>query len=466
MSISKYSPQLAILAVLIVSRLLVSALGLHPDPAIVVDHWQHIDLRFLASDPFGSLWALHTQPPLWNGILALAVAMVGPDGEAVTNLMFGFHLLLTAGGALMLFSLLRHIGMPVLAATIFTSLAICSPNILYFENYIFYPHFTAFLVTLLLWLLVRVRRDGPLWPVAASLGVLTALSLTWAIFHPAFVVLAGATLIAWRHGLSLKSFSLRPATRPTIAIAIAAIVIASLPTIKNAITYGIPSASTWIGMNLAQTIPGGQSGEFVHCDFDTAQREGVAAHPGLPTDHPLLTQAWKNPNAANFNHAGMIATSQRCMDMTKAVILHDPIGWLSFRIETLIGTHQLAPSNYNADPLGWNAIFAPMESAVEATGSFARSLTILWYLVLIYAGVKAIRSNPPLYLSLLGLIAYFTFASHFLNGGEQARMRYTIEPIYLVFSAQLLLAAWRRFGANPGLGKLLGRASAPGLTPS
>lgn len=463
---SRFWPQISVLAVLVVSRLAVSALGLHPDPAIVVDHWQHVDLRFLATDPFGSLWALHTQPPLWNGILALAVAIVGPDGEAVTSLMFGFHLLLTAGAALMLLSILRQFGFSALAATIFASLAICSPNVLYFENYIFYPHFTAFLVTLLLWLLVRVRRDGPLWPVAGALGVLTALSLTWAIFHPAVVALAGAALIAWRHGLSLKSFSLKPATRPVMAIAALAFAISCLPTFKNMAVYGIPSASTWIGMNLAQTIPGGQTGEFIHCDFDIAQREGAAAHPGLPTDHPLLTQVWKHPGAANFNHAGMIPTSQRCLDMTKAVILHDPIGWLSFRIETMIGSHQLAPSNYNADPLGWNAIFAPVENAVDATGSLGRSLTILWYLVLVYVGVKHIRTNPPLYLSLLGVIAYFTFAAHFLNGGEQGRMRYTIEPIYLFFSALMVLGAWRRFGSKLSLGRPRQAASAGGLTPS
>ena len=69
---------------------------------------------------------------------------------------------------------------------------------------------------------------------------------------------------------------------------------------------------------------------------------------------------------------------------------------------------------------------------------------LLWYLALLWFGLKSVRSNPPLYLSLLGVIVYFTLASHLLNGGEQARMRYTIEPIYLLFSAGMLalLVRW------------------------
>ena len=165
---SRYAPQLVLLGVLAVSRLIVHALGFHPDPAIVIDHWQNVDLSFLASDPFAALWTLHSQPPLWNSLLAVAVALVGPDGDAVTHLMYGFNLALTAGAGLMILSILRQFGFSVRAATAFTALAMCSPNVFYFETYIFYPHFTFFLVTLLLWLLVRVKRDGPLWPMAAS----------------------------------------------------------------------------------------------------------------------------------------------------------------------------------------------------------------------------------------------------------------------------------------------------------
>lgn len=441
----RYMPQLAVLTVLVLSRLATHALGLTPDPAIVIDHWQHVDLRILAADPFGALWNLHTQPPLWNGILAIVVAFTGPDGDAATSALYGLNLLMTAGAGLLFLDILRRFGFSPLAATVFTCISILSPNILYFETYVFYPHFTFFLVTLLVWLLMQVKRDGPLWPVAGALGVLTALALTWAIFHPALVALAGAALLWWSRG-----FTLARAARPVIALATLAVFVAALPTIKNMAIHGVPSASTWIGLNIAQTVPGGQTGELALCDFETAHRNAVATHPGSPADHPLLTQTWKRPGAPNMNHPGMIAVSEHCLGLMKDVILKDPIGWTASRIGVLMGTHQLPPSNYNADPLGWDAIFGPAERLTASFGQVSRAAMTLWYLLLIWAGVKCIRANPPLYLSLLGVVAYFTLASHFLNGGEQARMRYTIEPIYLLFSAALLAMATSRFGLLRG----------------
>ena len=215
-----------------------------------------------------------------------------------------------------------------------------------------------------------------------------------------------------------------------------ATIVSALPSVKNQMNYGILSASTWVGLNLAQTIPGGQTGELVKCDFDNAWRDGAAAHPGSLGDPRLLTQIEKRAGTPNMHHAGMIATSRQCLEMTRQIILRDPLAWLSFRMATLSGTHQLSPSNYDADPLGWDAVFGSFE-AVLGFDIAARTAMTLWYLLLIAFAVKCIPSNPPLYLSLLGVIVYFTLASHLFNGSEQSRMRYTIEPLYLFLCAGL-----------------------------
>jgi hypothetical protein len=353
--------------------------------------------------------------------------------------MYAFNLVLTAGAGLLTISILRRFGFSALAAALFVAAAMCSPNIFYFESYIFYPHFTYFLVTLLVWLLVQVRRDGAVWPVAAALGVLAMLSWTWAIFHPVFVGVAGVALVVVHAGWTWKR-----AQRSVVALAGLAFCASLLPTVKNFVVHGTPSASTWMGLNLAQTIPGGQAGAFLQCDFETAQRNAAAARPDVQGGATLLTQVEKRPGAPNMNHIGMIATSKVCFDMTKQVILENPFGWIASRIQVLAGTHQLAPSDYNADPLGWQDLFGPVEQAWASLGAFGRSAMTLWYLVLVWFAAKKIRSGPALYVYLLGFIAYLTLASHFLNGGEQARMRYTLEPIYLFLSAGLMLALWRR----------------------
>ncbi|CAN0289763.1 unnamed protein product, partial [Phaeothamnion confervicola] len=418
----------------ILSRIGIHTLGIEPDSTIVVTHWQHADLHLLASDPFGTLWNLHAQPPLWNGILAIAVSLVGPDGDAVTLAIHAFNIALSAAAGLMVLSMFRTLRFPPIASAVMAMVAVCSPNVVYFEQLAFYPHFTFFLVTLFVWLLLGVQREGPLWRVLAAFGVLAALSWTWAIFHPAFVGLFAVGLALWWGGWK------KPA-RPVYAMAAFAFCVACLPTIKNFATYGVPSASTWIGLNLAQTVPGGQTGALLRCDFLTANRAAIAAPLPPGALHPVLTETSKGPGVPNMNHVGMVEISRQCLGMTKEVMLRDPIGWAGGRLSALAGSHQLPPSNYDRDPVGWDTLMAPFERAWEQGGAAGRILMSVWYVVLCWGAFKSIRTNPPFYLSLLLFIGYFTLASHFLNGGEQARMRYTIEPIYFFLVMTMLASA-------------------------
>jgi len=224
---------------------------------------------------------------------------------------------------------------------------------------------------------------------------------------------------------------------------VAAVAISALPTIKNAVMFGLPSASGWIGLNLAQTAPGGQSGDLARCDFAAAHQASVAE--GAPeTGHPVLTRAWKSSGEPNYNHVGLVERSRDCLALSKDAILADLPGWTGERLAALLGSHQVLASDYDVDPLGWDRVMGPMERAHENLGMAGRAAMILWVLALWWFAVKNIRTNPHLYLLLLLFMGYFTLTAHLLNGGEQARMRYTIEPIYLFLTAGLLASAMRR----------------------
>lgn len=438
LSFSKPVVQICFLVLFGLSRLTIQALGVAPDPAVVVNHWQHVDLAMLASDPIGTLWALHAQPPLWNGVLAIATAVVGPDGDAVTQAIVSLNTVMSACAGLMLMSMLGRLGFGPLAAGVFVLAAMCTPTVIYYELLAFYPHFTFFLIALLAWLLQKVRREGPLWPVASALGVLVALSWTWAMFHPAFIGVMAAMLVWWSRGWVKVAW-------PAMALASVAFAVSTLPSVKNFATYGIPSASTWIGMNLAQTIPGGQSGDLLQCDFATAHA-AAAAKPTTSDLHPLLSQTWRNPDAPNMNHVGMVATSKACLSLTKDVILRDPVAWLFKRIDTMLGSHQLMQSDYDSDPIGWNSSpLKTIEQAHDNLGVVGRSGMILWYLTLWAFAISRARNGSPFYIMLLLVMSYFTLASHMLNGGEQGRMRYTLEPIYLFLTAGAISAAASRY---------------------
>jgi hypothetical protein len=426
------TPTLVFLLLFAVSRLAVSLAGIAPDPDVVLHHWQNLDLVLLHADPLGSLWNLQAQPPLWNAILAVATAVAGPGAEGVTAAMHVFYMLLSAVSGLLFLSLLTQLGVRRITAAVLAAIALSIPSVIYYENVIFYPHLTFFHVMLMVWLLFRIRRDGALWPLFASLGVLLSLSWIWAIFHPAFVALFGAALAWWSRG----------GRRAAAAVALA-VVLAALPTIKNTVVLKTPSASGWIGMNLAQTAPSLAPDQLRYCDFVPAQRD-VASRPVEDNLHPVLTQAEKSSGYPNMNHIGLVARGAECFALAEANIRANSAAWLQKQVVALTGSHQLLPYDYDVDPLGWDAM-APLERAQAQLGAFGRSALIAIYLILAFwAAREAIKgSQRELHLRLLLFIGYFTLASHIANGHEQHRMRYTIEPVYLLLTAGILTAAAR-----------------------
>jgi hypothetical protein len=303
---------------------------------------------------------------------------------------------------------------------------------IYYENLVFYSHLTFFHVMVLVWLLFRIERGGPLWPVISALGVLVSLSWTWAIFHPLFVVLFGALLVWWSRG----------GARAAGAVALA-VMLAALPTVKNAIVLHQASASGWIGMNLAQTAPALTEDQRRHCTFIYAW-EDVSDQPVAAGLHPVLSQKFKSSGQPNMNHIGLMDRGAECAQIAQENIRANPGLWLSQRIAALVRSHQMLPYNYDFNPLGWSAM-APLERVQRQLGALGRSFTLASYILLAFwAAREAIRrQRRELHLALLVLIGYFTFASHIANGDEQQRMRYTIEPAYLLLTAEVLITVWR-----------------------
>jgi hypothetical protein len=426
------SPPLVFLGLFALSRIAISIAGIAPDPAIVGEFWQHLDIALLHSDPLGSLWNLQAQPPLWNAVLALAVAIGGPDAGAVAAIIHAFHIALSAIGGLLFMSVLVRIGTPRFGAAILAAAALCLPSMIYYENLVFYSHLTFVHVMALVWLLFRIERGGPLWPVFSALAVLVSLSWIWAVFHPLFVILFGALFVWWSRG----------GMRAAGAVALAAI-LAALPTAKNAIVFHQASASGWIGMNLAQTAPALTMEQERHCTFIYAWQE-VSSQPVAAGLHPVLTQKFKSSGQPNMNHVGLMDRGAECAKIAQDNIRANPGLWLNQRIEALVRSHQKLPYNYDFNPLGWSAM-APLEQAQQQLGALGRSLTIASYILLAFWAAREVfrGQRRELHLTLLLLLGYFTFASHIANGTEQQRMRYTIEPVYLLLTAEALMAAWR-----------------------
>lgn len=428
------------LAAFALSRLLVAMAGIAPDPALIANHWQHADLALLASDPAGTLWTLHAQPPLWNAVLAAAVALAGPESHAATAAMHALHLALSMGAGLLTLSTLQRLGFGRWTALAIAIAASVTPSAIYYEKLIFYPLFTVFLVTLLVWLLARVRREGPLAPAFGALAVTVALAWTWAVFHPVFIAAFGAGLILW--------LGRRPAL---IAAALAALALSALPTLKNAALFGVPSASSWLGMNLAQTAPGLTPAQREACDFFPAHWNAARQPPPPGMTHPSLTQGHKASGDPNFNHAGLIARSQACASLAKDDILAHPLDWARGRLEALIGSHQKRPWAYDIAPSGWREAMGWLGGMLESSGALGRIAGLALYAGLWLWALRRQGPDRPLILMLALIAGWFTFATHIANGGEQERMRFTIEPVYMIWMALAARDLWAAFTARRNL---------------
>ncbi|MEM8788549.1 MAG: hypothetical protein AAGE76_09830 [Pseudomonadota bacterium] len=394
-------------------RLMAWALGWRADPGVVLGHWQHADLALLAEAPWQTLWLLHAQPPGWNGILALAAAWAGPDPAAAAAFVhIAFTILSALAGAALAAAAVRF-GVRPWLAVLGVVLVLASPSVLYYERYVFYPHLTWVLIAALIWLLARGSM--------AAMAVPVALAWIWALFHPAFVVLWGAVFWLTR--------------RRGGAWILGGVLLAALPTVHNLTVFQVPSASSWVGLNLVQTAPGLTVRQRQTCDFYLFQR-GLA--PG--TGPEVLAAVRKRAGPPNLNHAALIDRARICQHLALRAIRDDPAAYLAGRLTAVAKTHGVRPFEYAFGPAK-----PPALRAMETWAARIRPLSQAFYAVCWLWLLILLRGPHRGAFALLALVAFWvTFAGHFANGTDQERMRYTIEPIYALLA---LLVAERFISA-------------------
>lgn len=432
-----------------VSRLLLAAAGVGPVAGLVLAHWQNLDVGLLASDPWGALANLQSQPPIWNAVLAAAIAISGQDAGAISLTIHIAWIALSACAGLMLLDAARRLGAKPRLAFALGLLAVCSPSTLYYENLIHYPHLTFFLVAALVWLTVRAIEPGGGVAFWGALATLTLLACTWAVFHPAFVgfYAGGLALCRWRAtGLSSARRALA-----MLAPAVFATALAAAPTAHNAMRFGLPSASGWIGLNLAQTATHLAAAERRHCDFALAWGDAARNAPARPDLHPALSAATKAGGEPNLNHWTMLERSRDCLALARGDMAAHPFDWAAGRVAAMVRSHQLMPWDYDFDPDGWTSAMAPVLKLQTAAGPLAPIATLGWHLFMWAWLVRAMMVGPRRDINLLLalLIGFFTLATHLANGAEQERMRYTVLPAYLLVTAQIAVAIASRRRSRP-----------------
>lgn len=315
--------------------------------------WQMVPYEALVDDPAGSLWHLHTQPPLWN-LQAGVVGAVSPGttvGHAAVSLVTGCVL------AAAVCATLRRFGASTWTAWALTAAATLNTQVLVYAFRPQYDLAVAALIAVLVWSVARLEPAGSAELQRASLlvpvSLATALVLTRALYHPLWLVVV-AVVVGWRTRRTLD-------VRRAVACLAVPLVLVGGWVVKNEVVVGRATMSTWTGMNLLRaTLPAvdpdrlaqlrddgtvsgvatigpfrpyaDYAGVVPPCDADPSEHpalriESRQVPPGVRADGPFDAAA-----APNFNFECYLGVYDAASSDAWALMRHAPGAWVTARL--------------------------------------------------------------------------------------------------------------------------------------
>jgi hypothetical protein len=460
---------LTLTGLFVASRVWLFSQGLKPRFYHLATHWQTLDLNLLRGDLLQSLYYLHAQPPMWNGLVGLLLKAGDTPFKVLAiyaAMSWTWSLLITW----MIFFVVRRITESAAISAGAAAFYVLCSSAYFYENYVHYPLFTAFLATgcaLAVCLTFtaggRAVRQSAFF--AMLMVLLLSLSLTWAPFHPVVVIGVGGIVLLrlWKQGRA----SLRGSP---IGLSLGTYILASLLAfvvpLKNMVIFGSFGTSSWAGMNLMGAVPRGMvPGEIREgCGFTAITDEEVKEASGAVTAeaaaHPASGARFKNDGAIpNFNNIGYLARSARCLAVARAAIRDHPIAFAADRLGRLVVTSTLLSDDYFITPAGMepgsrlrslmdarNLIYLPVfqqetRRFVDAYERGSRhylvpvvvlAATLLLPLHLL-RGRRALPTGyPEVLLISTFLTAWVLLVGHLGNATEQERFRFTVEPLLIL----------------------------------
>ena len=474
------SPGAVVVAVaFVLSRMAIARAGVRFD-ARLDDHWQVLELSELRSDLLGSIANLHSQPPLFN--LFVGLAMRAPDGWEVP-LFRAVYLGVGLALALCLYAVLRRLGVSATLAVALTVVVSCSPSMFLYENWLHYDYPVTLLLCLAVVTLQRYEEGHRLRHAAAFLAVLGALALTRSLFHLGWLLVWAVILVVRRRRADWKRVA------AVAAVPVVAVVAAYANVARVSGTF---ASSTSLGMSLAKVTT---------FQLEPAERSALTArgrlsplaavHPfgpiadygGLVSPSPRtgvavlddeVKTAGDGTTRPNYNNIDYAEVSDRYMADVVRTLRWRPGAFLR-GMATAYGVYFRPAGDYFA--LGANRqevaalerVYNVLWYGVVSGGEGAYSLPdaaqqyrpgpgrTAWLLVLAYGvalvggagalwqGRRRSWEGPPLVLVgfLWSTLAYVMVVSNALEVGENNRFRLYTEPLLFLLLAALVVAWWQ-----------------------
>ncbi|WP_156677797.1 hypothetical protein [Sphingomonas profundi] len=466
------------------ARLALLALGCRFDATNLASWMQIADVALLRDHLWRTLWYLHSQPPLFNLIVGLALPLA-PDGFGWA--LDAFYAAVTLGGILAFHALARDLtGRPGLALLLAGWWCV-SPAVLLFSQKLYYDGLVPWLLCMALWGLhggVARRSAGRL---AFGFAVLAAVVLLRSMIHPiVFAAVAAACL------LFARGQRLRVAAAAALPAAAIAAVIA-----KNLLLFGVAGLSSWAPLNIDHTtvdrlppalrramIADGRLSPLAVIDGLSPPDAYLALLPPIAaTGEPSLDAVRKSTGDYNWNHIVYTRIGAARTADARAALRADPAGFARVLATSIYHFHRPA-SEFKG--LERNlAIIAPWERLANATVglqpvawfggtldpgrpqapllqmAYGKWLVTIGFAVeglllalALLAAVRARRWPDPRVATeaaILMIGGFVILVSSSFDVWENNRASFDIAPLLLLAAvlAATRIAAWRRGGGVP-----------------
>ena len=420
--------------------------GVRFDANTLESFYQYIDPLLLKERLLESLFYLHSQPPLFNLELGLTLKAFPERFALAMHVQFLLWGLLAT---IALYVLLVQLRVPGWIAVVVTALCSSLPQILIYENWMFYEYPTMALLLLATVALHRfVSSDS------------TAAGVTFFLLLALVVLMRSMFQIAWLIAVIAALCLVRP-RRQVLATAALPFVLVLLLYAKNAILFGTPTTSSWLGMNLAR---------MTVMRLDEADRQRLVAngmlHPvslvrpfakdytslvpvPAPTGIPVLDRLLKSDGSENFNAKIILTVSRDFLADSLWVIRRYPHIYRGYVLEgaayffaaptalDFVGPNRRAIQAYDEffsryvylHPLGWHEMSPTLVATYLAMCVYSAVLlaTVFW---------RRRASAETITLLFISLTSIYVFLTTSLTDiGENSRMRLVVDPLVGAFVA-------------------------------
>lgn len=310
----------------VVSRTVLLAAGFRFETGPLKVAVQSIDPALMQSRLWESLWYLHGQPPLWNGLVGISLNVSPAHWPEVWHAIFlGLGLI----EVLALFALLMELGLSRGVAVAISAATSLTPASFAYENSFFYDYPTLVLLIVTALAAARfVRRPSfgrglLLFGAAGSLVLLRTLFQVWWL-----LAVIAVLLVACR------------GHRRTVLLSCALPLALVLGVIaKNWVMYGVSSTSSWAGMGLARVAVEGvplserrrlvaegklHSVSLVRPLSPLTAYEAVGIKPDPPRGIPLLDEVRGPEFPANLENRTFVRISRLYWQDDLWIVEHRP----------------------------------------------------------------------------------------------------------------------------------------------